>query len=82
MEVPVVTSLVAADGLRTQGGHRPPIEIAGDREQFAEAIGRHLTGNADTRVAGAEGRRFVERHFSWRSSGEKLEEVMRAAAVV
>lgn len=79
MELPVITSPLAVDGLRTDEGHRPPIEIAGDRAQFAEAISRHLARNADARLVGAEGRRFVERHFSWRRSGEKLEEAVRAA---
>jgi sugar transferase (PEP-CTERM/EpsH1 system associated) len=79
MEVPVIASPLAAEGLRTEGGHRPPIELASGPAEFAAEISRHLTRNADPRVVGAEGRRFVERHFSWRRSGEKLEEAVRAA---
>jgi glycosyltransferase involved in cell wall biosynthesis len=80
MEVPVVASPLAADGLRTVGGACPPIQVAEDRYQFAELIIRQLVDGHGNASPDANSRRFVELHFSWKESGKKLERVIRAVA--
>jgi glycosyltransferase involved in cell wall biosynthesis len=78
MEVPVVASPLAAAGLRSAEGGDPPIEVAEGRQQFAERIIGHLLVGDEGKANSpdAEGRRFVERYFSWKGSGERLERVI------
>src|SRR5206468_215326 len=42
MEVPVVASPLAADGLRTEDGAQPPLDVARTTEEFADRIARRL----------------------------------------
>jgi len=79
-ELPVVASPLAADGLRTEDGASPPVDVAEDAEKFAEAITARLLDQASSRRPHAEGRRFTERHFVWKRSGEKLENVLDSIA--
>jgi len=76
MEVPVVTSPIVAEGLRTEEGEEPPVQIARDRQQFAAQIAKRLTGHGDHSASHLEARRFVEQHYRWKRSGEKLEKVI------
>ncbi len=76
MEVPVIASPLAADGVRAEGGQEAPVEVAHDQQQFADLIVRQLAERARTAAPDTEGRRFVERHFVWRRSGELLEQVI------
>lgn len=76
MELPVVASPIASDGLRTEEGENPPIAIARGREEFAQQLVRQLHERRRHAVPDGEIRRYVERHFHWQSSGEKLERVL------
>jgi glycosyltransferase involved in cell wall biosynthesis len=80
MEVPVVTTSLAAAGLRVDGAGAPPVLVADGEKEFAERV-IALLGEEDERqrLAG-EGRRFVENHFIWSRSAAKLEEMCFAAA--
>jgi glycosyltransferase involved in cell wall biosynthesis len=80
MEVPVVASTLAADGLRLDEGSSPPIEIADDPATVAAGIVRHLrAAEAGAAPAGDE-RRFVSSYFSWEASGAVLETVLLETA--
>jgi polysaccharide biosynthesis protein PslH len=79
MELPVVTTSVAAAGLRA-GDEEPPLVIADDDEELALAVARLLRDPAERARLGAAGRRYVERHFAWSRSVALLEAAMRAAA--
>jgi polysaccharide biosynthesis protein PslH len=80
MEVPVVASPLAADGLRTEEGKRPPVQVAGNKQQFAELIIQQLRDRARNPAPDLEARCFVEHHFVWKRSAEKLEQVFATAA--
>lgn len=77
MEVPVVASALAADGLRTEGGDHPPLDIADDLPTFVRRLCAVL--KRTTRSPHHEGREFVARHYTWESSGQTLDRVLRAA---
>ena len=77
MSVPVVASPLAAAGLRPESGERPPLQVAHNRQEFAELIRRELSRQADRPAPDATGRQFVQQHYGWASSGEKLEQVIR-----
>ena len=80
MELPVVASPLATDGLRTAEGHTPPAQIAHSAQEFADKIARRLRERDHDPAPDAAARRYVETHFVWRSSGEKLDEVLRSVA--
>lgn len=82
MEVPVVASPLAADGLRTEEGRQPPVDVAQDAEQFAGRIVRHLSRWAIDPAPDVAARRYVEEHFAWGSSGARLEQVVNDVAGV
>jgi glycosyltransferase involved in cell wall biosynthesis len=77
MEIPVVASSAAAAGLCTDTGEAPPLEIADDPADVAAAIVRLL--KEEGRAPAAESRRFVERHFSWRTHARRVEAVLESA---
>jgi glycosyltransferase involved in cell wall biosynthesis len=77
MDVPVVASPVAADGLQTADGTAPPLSVAKNNDQFVRAIVRQLWS---TDQSSTGGRAFIERYFSWHESGELLEQSLVAAA--
>jgi glycosyltransferase involved in cell wall biosynthesis len=77
MEVPVVATRLAADGLRTVDGAVPPIEIEDDPMKFAELLVRRLR-DPDLTPDG-EARRYVESRFVWSKSGALLSQVLREA---
>ena len=77
MEVPVVASPLAADGLRTEEGHVPPLQVAADTDGFVDALVRTLQEREANPEPDREARRFVERHFVWEESGAKLDRVLR-----
>jgi len=79
MEMPVIASPLAADGLRTENGDLPPLEQAFEPDDLAGLIIRRLQ-EANKNVAPVpEARAFVERHFNWHKSGEKLHRLLVAA---
>ena len=77
MELPVVASTAAAEGLFTEDGTAPPMEIADRTEEIAAVIIRSLKDEGRAPVA--EARLFVERHFSWRTHALRLEAVLEEA---
>ncbi len=79
MELPVVTTPAAANGLYTADGEAAPIEVVERPEPFAEALQEHVLQKAKRRVPVEETRRFVERHFSWAGHAATLEGVLQAA---
>ncbi len=73
MELPVVTSNLAADGLYVEGGEEPPVHKADDESRFADAVLAILENRElRTRMTKA-GRAYVETHFNWTRSAEILE---------
>lgn len=64
MELAVVTTSVAAAGLRV-GDDEPPLVVADDDDALAAAVARLLDDAPERARLGAAGRRYVERHFSW-----------------
>jgi glycosyltransferase involved in cell wall biosynthesis len=78
MELPVVTTAVAADGLRA-AGEMPPLLVAQDDEQIAAAVAGLLADAAGRAAVAVAGRRYVARHFSWKRSAAALEAVLLAA---
>jgi len=78
MELPVVTTSLVADGL-TMGSDAPPLWIAQNAEQFADRIAALLAQPQTQAQLAADGRKFVEKQFSWSRSAEKLEEMCLAA---
>jgi glycosyltransferase involved in cell wall biosynthesis len=80
MEVPVITTTLAAAGLRVDGAGEPPVIVADGEEKFAAAVVTLLGQKEERARLAAEGRRFVENHFVWPRSAAKLEEMCLAAA--
>jgi len=82
MEVPVITSQLAADGLLPDGEALPPVEVAESADEFAAAIVRRLAARAGDPAPDAAGRQFVEEHFHWEGSAQRLERVLNRVARV
>jgi sugar transferase (PEP-CTERM/EpsH1 system associated) len=78
MEVPVVASPLAADGLRTEDNQRPPVQVAHNRQQFADLICAQLARRASDPAPDAEARRYVAAHFVWSSSAARLDQVVNS----
>jgi glycosyltransferase involved in cell wall biosynthesis len=78
MELPVVTTEVAAAGLRVPGDE-PPMLIADDDEALAAAVVRLLHDPEARERLGAAGRRYVQRHFSWQRSVALVDGALQAA---
>jgi glycosyltransferase involved in cell wall biosynthesis len=77
MEVPIVASPIAADGVRSEGGEPPPIAIARDPQEFARELLRRLEERRTEPAPDPHVRRYVQRHFDWQASAEKLERVLQ-----
>jgi glycosyltransferase involved in cell wall biosynthesis len=82
MELPVVTTPVAAEGFRVDGDEEPPLLVGSD----AQAIATHITSVIrDPRTAqrlGAEGRRYVQEHCDWDRSARMLDQLCRQVATI
>lgn len=79
MELPVVTSTVAAAGLIAEGG-RPPLTVTDAPEATAAAIVELLDAiEAGQRAPRAEARSWVAERFSWDRSGRALADLVRSA---
>jgi glycosyltransferase involved in cell wall biosynthesis len=81
MELPVVTSPAAADGLYTADGTRAPLAVAESTGDFVETVRQRLCGEDEGAgwAPSAESRRFVEQHFSWATHAGTLERVLEEA---
>lgn len=77
MELPVVTSTPAAEGLHTETGEEPPLAVADADADIAAALVRHLKEESRTPVR--EARLFVERHFSWSTHAHRVETILESA---
>ena len=78
MELPVVTTSVAAAGLRVDG-EEPPLLVADDDDDLARAVGGLLADPAERERLGAAGREYVERHFHWSQSVARLDAALHRA---
>lgn len=76
MEIPVIASPVAADGLRTEAGHLPPIETAATADEFAQAILRGFQIQTTHPHPDRQVREFVREHFHWATSAERVNDLL------
>jgi glycosyltransferase involved in cell wall biosynthesis len=76
MEVPVITSPLAAAGLCTDTGEFPPIQVARSTQEFAEQIVQNLDSSSRDSTPDYNARYFIESNFVWNRIGRKLEEVI------
>lgn len=77
MEVPVIASPLAAQGLCTEEGAQPPLQVASSADDFAAAICAELRARAENPAPDSEARRFVMTHFDWRASARRVHEVLQ-----
>lgn len=80
MEVPVVATPLAAEGLRTEHGASPPVDIARDAGEAVERIVARLQAAATAIEADPALRRYVAEHFDWGRNAERLERILVDAA--
>lgn len=80
MQVPVVASSLAADGLRTEDGATPPVRVAETAQGFAAAIAEELRARAEAPAPDADARRFVTAHFDWRVSADRVHHILESVA--
>jgi glycosyltransferase involved in cell wall biosynthesis len=77
MELPVVASTLAIDGLRV-GEATPPAVVADDAAAMADRIVETLeTVRADP-TPNAAGRAYVDSWFRWETSGRLLDAILRS----
>jgi polysaccharide biosynthesis protein PslH len=81
MEVPVVTTPVVADGVRS-GDEEPPMVIESEDDALAAAIVRLLRTPEEYGHIAVDGRRYVEQAFSWPRSVAAVEAALHRAAGV
>jgi glycosyltransferase involved in cell wall biosynthesis len=80
MGVPVVATPLAADGLRTEEGASPPIDIARGAATAAERIVARLRLAADGAEADPALRQYVADHFDWDRNADHLERILMDAS--
>ncbi len=78
MEVPIVTTSVAAAGLRING-QDAPLYIGDGAEQFTQRLIELLERPDEQMRLAAAGRQFAEDHFDWSHSAAQLEKMCRTA---
>lgn len=78
MEVPVVSTTVAADGLRVNGTPAP-IDVADGVRDFAAVVVRRLESARADPTPDRAARAFVVRTFSWERAGALLRDAVAAA---
>jgi glycosyltransferase involved in cell wall biosynthesis len=79
MEVPAVTSTLAADGLRTDTD-RAPVTLADSTEDAVTALVDALGRSAADPAPHAAGRAYVAQHFDWERSGTRLSAILQEVA--
>jgi glycosyltransferase involved in cell wall biosynthesis len=72
MELPVVTTPVAADGLRLDPTADPPVRVGRDADQLAAHVIDLLVDAPLAQRLGADGRRYVSRFCDWDRSADML----------
>ena len=80
MQVPVVATPLAAEGLRTEKGASPPVDIARDAAASADRIVARLQAAATGAEADPGQRQYVADHFDWGRNAERLERILLDAA--
>jgi glycosyltransferase involved in cell wall biosynthesis len=80
MQLPVVTTQVAADGLRVGSAGAAPVLVADRPDLCARAIRELLRDEGRRRELGALGRAYVKKHFDWDRSAVQLEACCLAAS--
>jgi sugar transferase (PEP-CTERM/EpsH1 system associated) len=80
MEVPVVASSVAADGLRSGTGDELPFAVADAPEAFAAHVVEALLRARAAAAPAVAGRAWVAERFSWPRSVEALDAALERAA--
>lgn len=78
MAMPVVSTAVGCEGLRTRDGEN--IAIANDASAFAAAVIRLIRDPSLAAKLGSEGRRTVETHYDWDEVGRMMLPTYRAVA--
>lgn len=79
MELPVVTTTIAAAGLQL-GADRAPLVVADDDAGLADAVAALLADPQRRAELAAAGRDYVVRHFSWDAAIERVEGALDRAA--
>lgn len=78
MEVPVVTSTLAADGVRLDG--RPPLRTADGPEATAAAVLERLDAAASDPTPDHGARKWLVERFDWARSGSLVDDALRRVA--
>lgn len=79
MEVPVVSSSVGFEGLRTEDGEAPPMQFTDDVLEASDQIVEHLERSSRDPTTAPAGRQYVSRHFQWPASARKEEAALHGA---
>ncbi len=79
MEVPVISSTIAAAGLRFDGQGDPPLYVADDAADFAGKIIDLLRQKEERARLACEGRKFVQEYFNWSHNAQVLERLCEEA---
>lgn len=80
MEVPVVATPLAADGLNTENGDHPPLKLAHTADEFARLIGAEIQARAQDTTPDTAARDYIMAHFLWSEITDKLNAVLCATA--
>ncbi len=80
MEVPVVATPLAADGLRTEDAQTPPIDVAAGPDALATAIVRRLRAARANPEPDPRLREYVAANFDWSVHAARVEELLSRAA--
>jgi len=75
--VPVVVTS-AATGWLPDAGKRL-VRVADDAEAFADRVIEVLKNPKKAREQAAKGKKFVAKHYQWKTAGQKLEKVLKQA---
>jgi glycosyltransferase involved in cell wall biosynthesis len=81
MELPVITSAVATDGLRRDDGVMPPVIVADSASAFAHAILGALERARANPEPDRAARAFVQARFTWAESVATLTRVLESTRV-
>ena len=80
MELPVVTTPVAAEGFSADGDEKPPLLVGSHAHEIAAHIVSVIRDPRTAQRLGAEGRRYVLRHCDWERSARMLDQLCRQVA--
>jgi polysaccharide biosynthesis protein PslH len=81
MELPVVTTPVAAEGFSVDGDEKPPLLVGSHAHEIAAHITSVIRDPRTAQRLGAEGRHYVLRHCDWERSARMLDHLCRQVAM-